>query len=114
MTSNINFLPSSNRQGAETTIFNSNQVGAVNDRVAKLIAQGISFPPNVETKKNKTFFQEKAKKYFARAEKISKEIESLKSFTLDLKNPECPDAILVEHLLKIAPKKLIKTIKKTL
>ena len=90
------------------------QVGSVNARTAKLMAQGISFPTHVETKKNRAIFHEKAEKYHAQAEKISKEIEGLRSFIVDLKNPECPDDVLENHLMKIAPKKLKKTINKCL
>jgi 1,4-alpha-glucan branching enzyme len=90
------------------------QNSKVDPHTTNLLAQGIISVSKTQPRRNTTYLLKKSKKYNEQAERISKEIDSIRSFVVDLKNPNIPDSLFMDALCKIAPKTLMEIIENCL
>jgi starch synthase len=76
--------------------------------------QGITLFPESQTQKNSKYYRSRVEKLTTKAELISQNLSSLRSLTGNLKNPQVPDALLYDEIIRVIPQHLKLTLVKCL
>ncbi len=95
-------------------ILNSREHPSGDPRTAKLFSQGILAIVPDQSLPNPETYLKKAEKLQPKIGAVAREIEQIKSFLIDLKNPSIPDRVLLGFLKKNLPPELFYEVNRTL